>query len=80
MEQKHLQELLRTVRKEAGITQVELATRLETSQVFVSNIERGERRLDLIELYKVLDVIGIKMEEFIRRYEEAVGRRALSSD
>ena len=73
-EQKVLQELLRQFRMEAGVTQVELARRLETTQVTVSNIERGERRLDLIELYKVLDAIGIPLSDFIRRYEELVGR------
>ena len=36
-------------RARAGLTQTELGRRLRRSQPWVSNIERGERRLDVIE-------------------------------
>lgn len=75
-EQRQLQILLRQVRQEAGLTQVQLASRLDTLQAFVSNYERGERRLDLVELCQVLDAIGIPLGEFIARYERATGRIA----
>lgn len=42
-------ELLLTARKKAGLTQVEAATLLGCRQTFLSKIERGERRLDVIE-------------------------------
>ncbi len=42
--------LLRARRVKAGVTQVELAKRLRTTQSIVSKCERGERRLDVIEL------------------------------
>jgi transcriptional regulator with XRE-family HTH domain len=36
-------------RKLAGVTQVELAARLAKPQSFISKIERGERRIDVLE-------------------------------
>lgn len=74
-EQKHLQELLRQARIEAGLTQVQLAAKLDTLQATISNYETGERRLDLIELCQVLDAIGLPLPEFIDRFEKATGRR-----
>ncbi len=44
-----LLELLVETRKDAGITQVELAKRLGRPQPFVSYFERGERRIDVVE-------------------------------
>jgi transcriptional regulator with XRE-family HTH domain len=37
-------------RREAGLTQVEVARALRRPQSFVSKCESGERRLDVIEL------------------------------
>lgn len=37
------------LRKEAECSQTELARRLGTRQSYVSNVETGERRLDLVE-------------------------------
>ena len=47
-----------SVRKAAGITQVELAERLGRPQSFVSKVERGERRLDVIEFCQVAEALG----------------------
>jgi len=43
-------ERLRQARKEAGLTQVEVAARLGKPQSFVSKCESGERRVDVVEL------------------------------
>lgn len=44
-----LRKLLISTRKEAGLTQVELARRLAKPQSYVSKVEQGERRLDVLE-------------------------------
>lgn len=47
-----------SVRKAADITQVELAERLGKPQSFVSKVERGERRLDVIEFCQLAEALG----------------------
>jgi transcriptional regulator with XRE-family HTH domain len=46
------------MRREAGVSQVELSRRLGKPQPFVSNIERGVRRIDLIEFCAVIRALG----------------------
>jgi len=65
-----LQTLLRTIRKEAGLSQQELATRLGKPQSFVSKYESGERRLDLIEVFHICQVLGISLAYFSQRLEQ----------
>jgi transcriptional regulator with XRE-family HTH domain len=50
--------LLRQVRKDAGIVQQELADTLGKPQSFVAKVERGERRIDVIEFIAIARAIG----------------------
>jgi transcriptional regulator with XRE-family HTH domain len=59
--------LLRTLRREAGLTQAEVAKRLDVPQSFVSKYESGERRLDVIELRHVAEAIGTDLERVVSR-------------
>jgi DNA-binding XRE family transcriptional regulator len=61
--------LLRELRLEAGLTQVQVAERLEVPQSFVSKYESGERRLDVIELRHVARAIGVSVQSVIERLE-----------
>ncbi|PLP97922.1 transcriptional regulator [Cupriavidus pauculus] len=70
----HLLALLRSAREAAELTQIQLASRLGETQSFVSKCERGERRLDLIELRLWCAAIGVPLIEFVTRLEQAVGR------
>jgi transcriptional regulator with XRE-family HTH domain len=45
----NLRELLVVARRSAGLTQDEVARRLERPQSFVAKYEGGERRLDVVE-------------------------------
>lgn len=65
-----VQNLLRTIRLEAGLKQIELAERLKSDQSFVSRYERGERRLDLVELEEICAACRIKLADFVVRYDE----------
>ncbi len=69
-EQKCLQEALPQLRIGAGLRQNEVAERLNKPQSFVSKYESGERRLDLIELRQVCEAVGIRLAEFVNRFEE----------
>ena len=67
--QKSFLELLRQVREEAGLRQIDVADRLNQPQSFVSKYESGERRLDLLELELVCDACDINLSEFVKRYK-----------
>ncbi len=55
-------------RKQAGLTQVDLADRLGHPQSFVSKYERGERRLDVIEYCEVCRALGIDPVRFLDQF------------
>jgi transcriptional regulator with XRE-family HTH domain len=59
--------LLRQLRREGGLTQVEVGKRLGVPQSFVSKYESGERRLDVIELRHVAEAIGTTLEFVVSR-------------
>jgi transcriptional regulator with XRE-family HTH domain len=64
--------LLRETRERAGITQVDLAKKLKQTQSYISKVERGERRLDLIQLRWWCTAIGITVTAFVREFENAL--------
>jgi transcriptional regulator with XRE-family HTH domain len=46
---------LAAARERAGLTQKQLARKLRKPQSFVSNYERGQRRIDVLELLRIVD-------------------------
>jgi transcriptional regulator with XRE-family HTH domain len=64
--------LLREMRIEAGLTQVDLGARIEKDQAYVSRYESGQRRLDVLEVREICQVIGVTLEEFAKRLEGAL--------
>lgn len=60
---------LRDARKAAGLTQVELARRIQEDQSWVSRVESGERRLDVMELRALCRALGLPFLEFMQRVE-----------
>jgi transcriptional regulator with XRE-family HTH domain len=52
-------------RKAAGVTQAMLAQRIGRPQSFISKIENGERRLDLIEFLEITRQIGLSPSEVL---------------
>ena len=56
-------------RKDANLTQAELAQRLNRRQAFISRIERGERRIDVIEFLDLARALRIDAPKFIRAFE-----------
>jgi len=60
--------LLKETRQKASVAQTELAARLDTTQTFISKVERGERRLDLIELVEIFEALSIAPEAWIKDF------------
>ena len=65
-------ELIREIRQQAGLRQLDVAERLKQPQSFVSKYESGERRLDLLELEQVCDACETDFSDFVKRYRALV--------
>ncbi len=61
-----LQNLYRA-RQESGLTQVDVAKKLNKPQSFVSKVERGERRLDVVELEMFAKLYKKKLDWFLNK-------------
>lgn len=62
---KFMRQALRDARLAAGLTQVQLAARLGQPQSFVSKVESGARRLDVVELIAFCASVGITVQPII---------------
>lgn len=68
-EHRRLAKLLRLLRIESGLTQVELAERIGEPQSAISKVESGQRRLDLVQLSTYSQALGIKLRTLVDRWE-----------
>ena len=73
-QQQLLQDLLKEIRLEAGLRQVDLAELLGVPQSLVSKYETGERTLDIFELRNISQVLGIPFALFVQILEEKIRR------
>jgi len=67
-------DLLCEAREHVGLTQEQIAERLETTQSFVSKCERGERRLDIVELKAWCQALDVPLPVFIAEFEKALNK------
>ena len=68
-ERERLSHLLRQLRVELNMRQVDMAGKLDEPQSYVSRYESAEQRLDLIELRSICKVLGISLTELVERFE-----------
>lgn len=66
---------LRAVREQAGVSQVEIADRLGTGQSLISKCERGERRLDVLELRRWVLALDVSFPDFLMEFEALLGKK-----
>jgi transcriptional regulator with XRE-family HTH domain len=69
---------LKRARKKAGLTQTELAERLGETQSFVSKCERGERRLDIVEVRSYCRALGVEFTSFALGLDQQLNEQARS--
>ena len=74
-----LRRMLRQARLDAGLTQAALSSALGRSQSYISDIERGVRRLDVLELRDLLAEVGQDIADFVTRFEARNRRRVRES-
>jgi len=63
---------LKRVREKAGVTQEQLSRRLGGTQSFISKCERGERRLDIVEVRAWCKALDISFVAFVSRLNRAI--------
>jgi len=65
-------ELLYRLRINAGITQKQLSETLDVPQSFVSKVETGERKINIIELNEICKALGSNILEFVTVLEKEI--------
>jgi transcriptional regulator with XRE-family HTH domain len=66
--------MLRQARDDHGLTQGGVAKRLKMSQSIFSKYERGELRLDVIQLRDWCNALGISFAKFTRELDRRAGK------
>ncbi len=64
-EYREIIERLIKARKDAGLTQVEVANLLGKPQSFVSKVESRERRLDIVEIKQFARIYRVNVSDLI---------------
>lgn len=59
-------EQLIAARHRRGMTQTQLATALNEYQSFVARLESGQRRVDVVELIRLSDILGFAPDEMVK--------------
>lgn len=67
--------LLKDARIGAGKTQAQVASRIGQTQSFVSKCERGERRLDVVEVRAFCKAFGLSFVDFIRTFDRSLKKK-----
>ncbi|MGB9366769.1 MAG: helix-turn-helix transcriptional regulator [Xanthobacteraceae bacterium] len=57
---------LKKKRNDADLTQVQIAKKLGRYQSFITDYERGQKRIDAVELVQIAEAIGFDPVEAIR--------------
>ena len=71
---RQLAALIKAMREEAGLNQVDLAVAVGHSQSWMSDVEAGQRRVDLIDLRTICRASGTTLQAFVERFEEGLPR------
>ncbi|MDD5382076.1 MAG: helix-turn-helix transcriptional regulator [Candidatus Margulisbacteria bacterium] len=63
---KRLINKLKKARVELGLDQIEVAEKLKKSQSYVSKIESGQRRLDIVQMNEFAKIYNKSIDYFIK--------------
>jgi len=65
---------LKEMRKEAGLSGPEIQRRLKRPNSYVSKVESGEKRLDILELREYCQACGVSMVDFVHSLEKKLSK------
>ncbi len=61
--QKRFGERVRELRRQKGLSQESLALACDLDRTYIGGVERGERNISLINIYKIAEALGMKAKE-----------------
>ncbi len=61
--QQQFGEQVRSIRKAKGFSQEALALACGLDRTYVGSVERGERNISLINMYKIAEAMGVAVKE-----------------
>jgi transcriptional regulator with XRE-family HTH domain len=73
---KRLIEMLASARKQAGLTQRDVAARLRQPPSYIGKLESRQRRLDIIELIDVVEALSLKPAAFFDQVLREIKKRS----
>jgi len=65
-EYRQIVEKLKKARREAGFTQIQVSQKLEKPQSYISKVEAGEQRIDIVELKLFANLYKKQINYFLK--------------
>jgi transcriptional regulator with XRE-family HTH domain len=63
-------EVIREIRMENNLSQIELAERGDFNRTYISDLERGIKQASLTTIIRLADALNIKAEKLVHRFEK----------
>jgi transcriptional regulator with XRE-family HTH domain len=67
--QKHFGDRVRELRKQEGLSQESLALACDLDRSYIGGVERGERNISLVNIYKIAQALGVNAKELFKHTE-----------
>jgi len=67
-----IRDILRAVRRKAGLSQRDIAARLKVLPSWVAKVELMERRVDIVELVRILHACGADVDAALAQVVQAI--------
>jgi transcriptional regulator with XRE-family HTH domain len=61
--QKHFGDRVRILRKQKGLSQEALALNCDLDRTYIGGVERGERNISLLNIYKLAGALSVPVKE-----------------
>ena len=61
--QEHFGERVRELRKQKALSQEALALACDLDRTYIGGVERGERNISIINIYKIAEALGVDAKE-----------------
>lgn len=66
---------LKSARRNAGVSQQEVADMLGVPQSFVAKVELGERRIDVVEFLRLVAVLNASWKDILKNVDTETGKK-----